>query len=1098
MKKRLLSILTALFLALSLLPVTALAAADAPPVVSPSAAVIKNRDADVTANDSINDQADTPTIEEGATSISFNDNYNPGKIYDGAALADPTEEQLTITGGEYDYNDVTFTWYKYKDSADEDNELSGPPTDAGTYFVVAFIAGTESTPAVSATSDAIEIAKAQQEALSIEKNTSAGFGDIYYGISFNLTATGGSGTGAVTWAVTEGTNVATLVANTGNTVSVGVTGVGDVAITATKVGSTNYLETYATYTFTAKKRGITAEVAAEDKAYDGTTTAKITAKVATGSFGPLWDDEVFITGLTGTFADANAGENKPVTVDTSKAEVTGTNSECYSINYVNKENVTATIFKDTNPTPPAAGKGYTLDYAAETITVTDGYEVSTAETGGTSVSSGSISEYLGQTLYIRKVENSNHSASGWTSFMLTARPGAPGGITKTDETVRGKEDGKVTGITADMEYQTGGDWQAGGVDLEDLAAGTEVKVRVKATKIAPHGQEVTYTIGAGEAITVTFDSQDGSTVEQITDKSYGDTIAEPTPPTRTNYEFLGWYTEATGGNKWDFAKDTLTESITLYAQWKQVQFTVNGTVQANDGSTAIVGADVQLKKGNTEVDSGTTDENGVFTFSKYVPAGAYNIVIIYTPAGGEAQTTTTLVTITDSDTTVTVTLPPAGANSHLEVGGSTPAVVVGGLDKEAAALKIGDVSKVAVTMTVAAKAESAAAGADAIQQQAGTAATLEYLELKVTTTITKDGGAAAAEDVSETTTVLEIVVPFDFTDKETVKVYRYHRSSAETLTAAADGTKADGTYRLDQSNGLIHIFASKFSTYAIGYTESGAAEPDTPSTPSHDYDGSAPTYSPTLDVSDGGSVKVSPRTPEAGETVTITPSPEAGYDVGTVTDRNGKEIEVTEQRNSTYTFTQPRGRVTIEVTFVKIADEPESLPFVHVSTGAYYYDAVAWAAENGVTGGTSATTFSPNSACTRAQMVTFLWRAAGSPEPETTVNPFTDVSESAYYHKAVLWAVERGITNGTSATTFSPDDTVTRGQTVAFLWRNAGSPAAAGTSFADVAADAYYASAVAWAAREGITSGTSATTFSPDNACTRAQIVTFLYRDMVG
>ena len=170
------------------------------------------------------------------------------------------------------------------------------------------------------------------------------------------------------------------------------------------------------------------------------------------------------------------------------------------------------------------------------------------------------------------------------------------------------------------------------------------------------------------------------------------------------------------------------------------------------------------------------------------------------------------------------------------------------------------------------------------------------------------------------------------------------------------------------------------------------------------------------------------------------------------------------------------------------------LPFVDVPASAYYYDAVAWAVENGVTGGTTATTFSPNNACTRAQMVTFLWRAAGEPEPETTVNPFTDVSTSAYYYEAVLWAVERGITNGTSATTFSPDTTVTRGQTVTFLWRNAGSPAVSGSGFADVAADAYYATAVAWAANEGITSGTSATAFSPNNACTRAQIVTFLYR----
>ena len=275
----------------------------------------------------------------------------------------------------------------------------------------------------------------------------------------------------------------------------------------------------------------------------------------------------------------------------------------------------------------------------------------------------------------------------------------------------------------------------------------------------------------------------------------------------------------------------------------------------------------------------------------------------------------------------------------------------------------------------------------------------------------------------------------------------------------------------------------------------GTEEPDDDDRPSSGGGSSDPSYSPILDVSDGGSIKVNPRTPEAGDEVTITPDPDAGYEVGsvTVTDRNGREIDVTAERDGTYTFEQPRGRVTIEATFVRTG-ETAGLPFVDVPASAYYYDAVAWAVENGVTGGTTATTFSPNNACTRAQMVTFLWRAAGEPEPETTVNPFTDVSENAYYYEAVLWAVEQGITNGTTETTFSPDRTVTRGQTVTFLWRNAGSPAASGSSFTDVAADAYYADAVAWAASEGITSGTTATTFAPNSSCTRAQIVTFLYR----
>ena len=171
-------------------------------------------------------------------------------------------------------------------------------------------------------------------------------------------------------------------------------------------------------------------------------------------------------------------------------------------------------------------------------------------------------------------------------------------------------------------------------------------------------------------------------------------------------------------------------------------------------------------------------------------------------------------------------------------------------------------------------------------------------------------------------------------------------------------------------------------------------------------------------------------------------------------------------------------------------------PFVDVKHGDYYYDAVQWAVGKKITSGTSATTFTPDGICTRAQTVTFLWRSQGSPKAAGAENPFTDVSKDAYYYDAVLWAVEQGITNGTSATTFSPDATVTRGQTAAFLWRVAKQPQADQTAnpFADVTQDAYYYNAVLWAVAKEITNGTSSTTFSPDQGCTRAQIVTFLWR----
>lgn len=247
-----------------------------------------------------------------------------------------------------------------------------------------------------------------------------------------------------------------------------------------------------------------------------------------------------------------------------------------------------------------------------------------------------------------------------------------------------------------------------------------------------------------------------------------------------------------------------------------------------------------------------------------------------------------------------------------------------------------------------------------------------------------------------------------------------------------------------------------------------------------------------------GTVSCSPSDAKKGDTVTVTARPKDGYraDSIIVRDSKGNVIEVKQIGENKFTFVMPAGRVTVTPVFVRIGSQaPAATTFTDVPADAYYAAAVAWAVEKGITTGTTATTFSPNASCTRAQTVTFLWRAAGSPAPKSETNPFTDVNSGAYYYQAVLWAVERGITTGTTATTFSPDATVTRAQTVTFMYRAAGSPEGGSSSpFTDVVSDAYYAGAVQWAVGKGITSGTTATTFSPGSNCTRAQIVTFLYR----
>ncbi len=238
-------------------------------------------------------------------------------------------------------------------------------------------------------------------------------------------------------------------------------------------------------------------------------------------------------------------------------------------------------------------------------------------------------------------------------------------------------------------------------------------------------------------------------------------------------------------------------------------------------------------------------------------------------------------------------------------------------------------------------------------------------------------------------------------------------------------------------------------------------------------------------ISPSGSVSV-----REGRDQTFTITPDKSYAVSNVK-IDGKSIGAVKS----YTFENVSRTHTIEVIFMKANGNPQTGVFVDVATGSYYEDAVDWAVGNGITQGTDATHFSPDGICTRAQAVTFLWRAAGSPKPETRTMPFTDVPAGSYYYDAVLWAVENDITKGTSDTTFSPNMTCTRAQIVAFLWRSEKSPAA-GTAnpFADVKSTAYYADAVLWAVKENITRGTTNTTFSPDADCTRSQIVTFLWR----
>ena len=259
-------------------------------------------------------------------------------------------------------------------------------------------------------------------------------------------------------------------------------------------------------------------------------------------------------------------------------------------------------------------------------------------------------------------------------------------------------------------------------------------------------------------------------------------------------------------------------------------------------------------------------------------------------------------------------------------------------------------------------------------------------------------------------------------------------------------------------------------------------------------DDSDPSYAVGIpDKTENGSVSVSPKNASQGDRVTVTVKPDAGYELDSlkVLDKDGKELELTDKGDGKFTFIMPAGKVEVKAAFT---EEVKISPFRDVPTDAYYYEAVKWAQKKGITDGIGDGLFGPNQPCTRAQIVTFLWRAAGSPEPKGTATGMTDVAAGSYYEKAVAWAIENGITTGTADGLFAPGATCTRAQSMTFLFRASKASADGAPAFGDVAANAYYAEAVKWATDNGITNGTTSSTFSPGSGCTRAQIVTFLWR----
>lgn len=282
-----------------------------------------------------------------------------------------------------------------------------------------------------------------------------------------------------------------------------------------------------------------------------------------------------------------------------------------------------------------------------------------------------------------------------------------------------------------------------------------------------------------------------------------------------------------------------------------------------------------------------------------------------------------------------------------------------------------------------------------------------------------------------------------------------------------------------------------FDTNKVSYTMTLTAK-WTENPPAPSYDDSEPTYTVSAPTAENGKVTVSPRYAERGERVTVTLTPDEGFELEslTVTDSRGNELTLTDKGDGRYTFTMPARRVEIKASFVETV---EVSPFADVAIDAYCYEAVRWAVKNGITDGVGNDRFAPEQSCTRAQIVTFLWRAAGSPVVNYAMD-LSDVAEDVYYAEAVRWALSEGITTGAGESSFSPDATCTRAQAVTFLARALNANASGKAEFGDVPTDSYFAEAVAWAAANGVTEGVGGGLFGSDNSCTRGQIVTFLYR----
>lgn len=530
--------------------------------------------------------------------------------------------------------------------------------------------------------------------------------------------------------------------------------------------------------------------------------------------------------------------------------------------------------------------------------------------------------------------------------------------------------------------------------------------------------------------------------------------------------------------------------VIFTAQWAQSQ-SVGGKVQ-DKGGAPVEGAAVSIWQGSNKLDEDVTGSNGAYSFPDLAP-GSYNVSV----STGE-KTVTTVVTV-DENGQVTggnIVLSEGNISTRVDVTPGSPDIVVGDLDgaftdadKETAASG----GTVEIAVKVEQKPESGLAPGEAEQLEDKADGELSlFVDISLDKTTTPSGGTAQVESGVSSEGLLTIIIPLptELKAKDIYTVVRTDGATGEMLSSEPDELSEEYYELTEDGSGLV-LHVKESGVYAVG---------------GRDYQIVIPTYPPVKTESENGSFAVSPDRPFSGQTVTITPKPDEGYTVDkvTVTDADGKPVEVTKNVNGTYSFTQPSGRVTITVTFKVLTALSEcprdaSCPmsgYTDLNMGEWYHDGIHYCLDEGLMDGVDAGMFAPNATTSRAMIVTILWRLQGSPEVEAT-ETFTDVSPDAWYAKAIAWAVAEGVADGYGEGLFGPNDAITREQLAAMLWRYAGSPEAGGdlSAFADGDDTSDWAQqAMSWAVAQGLITGVDSDRLDPKGQATRAQTATILMR----